>query len=444
MRVALAMWPAPAHLYPFAPLAWALRAAGHEVYVVSHPGFGDVVSAEGLPFATVCGPEAPTPMGPGGAWPAERAEVARVTEAFDLPADEMVTWNTFAQFFLVSMWDFTPYGGGAGEPLPVVDGMVAFFRSWQPDLVVWDHCFPAAAVAARAVGARHARLTGPDIVGWSIDAFERLVSGPDARDLPHPMVETLRGAGDRYGVPIDRETLFGQWTINPMPPALNLPGYDRQRTVPMRWLPHTRQEPTPDWLYPVPDRPRIAVSLGISSRSFLGGDWSHVATVLEALGGLDVEVVATLNDVQLADVTTVPDNVRVVEYVPLNQLGPTCSAMIHHGGLASMAAAAALRLPQIVVDFLDRPVIAEPDADGRIGATRYALAPLTGRYITDMGAGEIMDLGKFDVDAVRDQVGRVLTEPSYRAGADDLLADQTAAPTPRDVVPVLERLTLDR
>ena len=441
MRVALAMWPAPAHLYPFAPLAWALRAAGHDVYVVSHPCFADAVVGEGLPFASVCDPSVPAPVGPGGLYTAERAEVARVSQALDLSDADRVTWNTFSQFFLVSMWDFTPYRGSAADPLPVMDGMVRFFRDWRPDLVIWDPCLPGAAIAARACGARHARLSGPDVVGWSIDTFERLVSGPDAPELPHPMVETLRAMGERYDVPVDHETLFGQWTVNPMPPALNLAGYDRLRTVPMRWLPHARQDATPDWLYPVPSRPRIALSLGVSTRAFLGGDWSYVPLLLDALGGLDVEVVATLNDVQMADLTTVHDNVRVVDYLPLNQLGPTCSAVIHHGGLASMAAAAALRLPQLVVDFLDRPVVAETSEDGVVSATRYALAPITGAYVTHHGAGEVVDLSEAGVEDVRAQVCRVLAEPSFRAGADQLLADQLASPTPSDVVPVLERLT---
>jgi len=35
----------------------------------------------------------------------------------------------------------------------------------------------------------------------------------------------------------------------------------------------------------------------------------------------------------------VPGNVRLVEFVPLNALLPTCSAVIHHGGPQTVAAA---------------------------------------------------------------------------------------------------------
>ncbi|WP_283133069.1 nucleotide disphospho-sugar-binding domain-containing protein [Rhizohabitans arisaemae] len=442
MRVAIAMWPAPAHLYPFTPLAWALRAAGHEVFVVSHPCFGDAVSEEGLSFAAICDPDVPPPFGPGGVYPEERAEIARITEAMNLPVDQLVNWNTFSQFFLPSMWDFTRYRGSATDSMPVMDGMVRFFREWRPDLVIWDPCFPGAGVAARACGARHARFSGPDIVGWSIETFQRIAAEADVPPIADPMVETLRAMGEKYDVPIDRETLLGNFTINPMPPSVQAHLPVDTRMVPVRWLAHSKQSASPAWLYPVPDRPRVALSLGVSMRAFLAADWNYVPMLLDALGGLDVEVVATLNDNQLANVTKIPDNVRVVEYVPLNQLAPTCSAVIHHGGLATMAGAASARVPQLVVDFLDLPVIAETSEDGVVGATRYALAPTTGKYVTDHGAGGVLDMSKASVEGIRDQVMRVLTEPSYKAGANRLHEDQIAAPSPRDLVPVLETLTL--
>ncbi|WP_433496293.1 nucleotide disphospho-sugar-binding domain-containing protein [Sphaerimonospora sp. CA-214678] len=442
MRVAIAMWPAPAHLYPFTPLAWALRAAGHEVIAASHPCFAEAVCGEGLPFASICDPGVPPPMGPGGVYAEERAEIARITAALDLPEEQLVTWNTFSQFFLPSMWDFTPYRGSPGDSMPVMDGMVRFFREWRPDLVIWDPCLPGAGVAARAAGARHCRLSGPDIVGWSIETFQRLAGDPDAPALDDPMVETLRAMGDKYDVPIDRETLLGQWTINPMPPAVQTHLPVDTRMVPVRWLPHSKQQAAPDWLYPVPERPRIALSLGVSMRAYLAANWDYVPVLLDALSELDVEVVATLNDNQLSGVRSIPDNVRVIEYVPLNLLAPTCSAVIHHGGLATMAGAAAAKVPQLVVDFLDLPVVAETSEDGSVGATRYALAPTTGRYITEHGAGEVIDLSKSSVEDIRGQISRVLTEPSFREGAVRLYADQVAAPSPRDLVPVLETLTL--
>lgn len=440
MRVAFAMWPAPAHAYPLVPLAWALRAAGHEVSFISHPSIGPTITRTGLPFVAACDESAmPAPLGPGGAYLQERAEIDRITEALQIPAEGRVTWNTFSQFFLPSMWDFTPYRGSPASPMPAMDGIAAYFERWRPDLVIWDPCLPGAAVAARAVGARHARFSGPDIVGWCLDAVNRRTRGPGAVAVDNPLAETVRPMAEKFGVPVDDETLYGQWTINPMPPAISIPV--ATRTVPMRWLPFADQVAMPDWVYPVPDRPRIALSLGVSVRQYMDADWSYAATVLDALGDLDVEVVATLNAKQLPQGTKVPANVRVVDYVPLNYLAPTCSAIIHHGGLGTMISAASARVPQLVVDFPRRDVVAKASADG-VAVPRYVLAPIIGGYVSDLGAGEILDLDEPDVVAIRHQVTRVLTEPGFRTGAARLHADLTALPNPADVVPILEKLTL--
>jgi glycosyltransferase len=328
-----------------------------------------------------------------------------------------------------------PYRASEDTPTPAMDGLVDFFKSWSPELVIWDPVMPGAAVAARVVGARHARYTGPDYVGASLDLMERLTAG---REVDNPLVETVRPMAERHGVPVDRETLYGQWTINPMPPAVNLPV--SARMVPVQWIPHVTQGPLPEWLYPVPERPRIAVSLGVSTREYIKADWSHISILFEALSELDVDVVATLNAVQMENVVKVPDNVRVLDYFPLDQLVPTCEAVIHHGGLATMITAARAKVPQIVVDFLEFPIGATPNEDGSVSGSRYPLAPVTGGYILGHGAGEVMDLSRPSVEAIREQVSRVLSDAGLRAGARRLYEDLVLSPAPNAIVPILEQL----
>ncbi|NBH09626.1 nucleotide disphospho-sugar-binding domain-containing protein [Amycolatopsis sp. SID8362] len=437
MRVAFALWPNPVHLYPMVPLAWALRAAGHEVYVVSHPALATVATNSGLPFVPVCDEAAmPVPMGPGNAYTEERAKVELITTALDLPEAARERWNIFSQFLLPSMWDFNPYQGDAAN-LPAMDGLVEFFRGWRPDLVIWDPCFAGAGVAARAVGARHARYTGPDFVGWCLDTFEEITGRPGAPAVDNPLAETIRPMAEKYGVPVDRETMLGQWTLNPMPAAINWPVDTTM--VPVRWIPHANAEVIPDWLYPLPDRPRVALSLGLSMRNYMTTGWEYVEVLLEALGGLDIEVIATLNEKQLGAVSRVPDNVRVVDYVPLDQLMPTCSALIHHGGFGTTIAAATSRVPQLVVDFLEEDVTAVA-LDGGVAATRYVVAPTTVGFVSGPGAGDVIDLSRPSVEAIRAQVTRVLTEESFRDGTDRLYGDLLTAPSPTDVVAQLEKL----
>jgi hypothetical protein len=451
MRVAFVVWPAPAHLFPFVPLAWALRSAGHEVSVLSHPSLGAEVSASGLPFMPLCEEDQmPRPKGPAAEYPEARDEVERITRALSLSAAELDRWNMVSQGFIPSMWDFTPYGGSPLDPMPAMDGMVAFFRAWRPDLVVWDPCMPGAAVAARATGARQARMSGTDYNGWFLDTFARVTSAPGGPDVPNPLAETIRGMAERYSVPIDHATLYGEWTIDTMPPGANFPVNTRK--VPMRWIPYAAQVPTPDWLYPVPERPRVAVSLGMSIRAFIETDWSFTATLLEGLSGLDIEVVATLNKAQLADVPVIPRNVRAVDYLPLDYLMPTCSALIHHGGLGTMGPAGYFGVPQLIVDFFGT------DADGKAplpeeceeepeSSQYHLLAPVTGSYVTSFGAGEIIDLAQPRdrvIQAIRDQVSRVVMQLSFREGAEQLRRDMLVSPSPADLVPTLERLAQAR
>ena len=54
--------------------------------------------------------------------------------------------------------------------------------------------------------------------------------------------------------------------------------------------------------------------------------------------------------------------------------------------------------------------------------------------------GEVLDMSKPSVEAIREQVKRILTEPSFTAGAGRLQTDLLASPSPADIVPVLEKL----
>lgn len=443
MRVAFVVWPASAHVYPMVPLAWALKAAGHEVCVASHPAIAGEVASMGLTPVSVCAADSmPALMGPGRPYVAERADLARITAALGLDSDDpdREHWDVLTQYYVPSMWDFLPYRGDAGSEMPAMDGLVSFFRTWQPDLVLWDPTVPGAAVAARVCGAAQARWwTTPDVFCRGMDIVAEANSRPGSLPVDDPVAETVRPMADRYGVEVDTELLVGQWTVNPQPRAVG-PAVSA-RTLPMRWIPHARQEVVPEWLYPVPDRPRVAVSLGLSERSFMADGWAHIPALLEAVSVLDIEVVATLNDMQLSQVSKIPDNVRVVDFVPLDQLMATCDVLIHHGGMGTVMSAVANGARQIVVDFVGHEITATPGSGEKLGRSRYSLGPALARYVTDSGAGLVMDVSEPDALQMREQILRVLTDPAFQQGTDQLRKDLLSTPTPSEFVPTLERLT---
>ncbi|MDT0444587.1 nucleotide disphospho-sugar-binding domain-containing protein [Streptomyces johnsoniae] len=311
-----------------------------------------------------------------------------------------------------------------GQCYPLGDpdkGMVAeligFTRSWRPDLVLWDPlCLPAA-VAARVTGAAHARiLWGQDKMGWG---WEKVSGRSAARD---PMARWLAQLLERHDLDFGEDLILGQWSLDLVPQAARLP-LDT-RTVPLRWVPYNEAAVLPDWLREPPARPRVCLTLGVSSRALFGKDTGFpLEETLETVAGLDIEVVATLNRAQLTGIGPLPENVRAVDFVPLNQLLPSCAAIVHHGGWGTFSVAATHGIPQVIL-----PV---PTWDERVAA----------RYAALRDAGPLVDPQGLTPRELRRQLVRVLDEPAFGEGAARLKADRLAAPSPPEIVPVLERLT---
>lgn len=424
MRVLFVVWPGPAHLHPVIPLAWALQSAGHELRIGSHHTMSEAITSAGLP-AVVLGDKTLPARGPGKPYPeAERVKLERATELLSLEAPESDPWEIFRHFLLPGVWDFLPPGVAPDAARPGVDDLIAFTREWQPDLVIWDPCWPAAAVAAAACGAAHARLLYcQDYFAWTLDRYAER-GHLDVAD--HPLADAVRPVADRHRVDLSTELLVGQWTLDLLPTGFSLP--TTVRKVPMRGVFTPAQTAVPEWVRERPDRPRVGISLGMSQREFIDGGWDYMPSLMEAVGDLDVDVVATLNSVQTANLDRLPDNVRVADYLPLNQLLPTCSALIHHGGIGTFASAANYKVPQLITD-MDAPV-----------SMKYPVATSTAAYVAGRGAGLTLDIMS-SPEVMRKQLALVLGEPSFREGAVRVYEDLLAMPSPVDLVPVIERLT---
>jgi L-rhodinosyltransferase/glycosyltransferase len=414
MKVLFCAPSAFAHLNPLVPLAGALTGAGHEVLVATHPEMTDAVRAFGLSAVPV------------GEWNFPKANATESDElnervlallgpdaarrAPGRPPSKMVI-RAFRRYY-------DPEPPGADGSL-LADDLVEFARRWRPDLIVWDSISFPAAIAARMSGAAHARiLWSVDDVAWLRTALRETTATSD------PMVEHMKPMLARFGCPFGEDLLLGQFTIDAYPGIrLRSPSAD-VRYVHVRPVPYNGAAVVPDWLDAPRERARVALSLGAGIRSFFPAGTSKVVAeeLFELTSDLDVELVATLNEAQLAEVGTIPEHVRVIDYLPLNLLLPTCSAIIHHGGGGTFASAVAHRVPQLV--WKERSIYYDDIA----------------RRVEDSGAGLIIDDENFSVDAVRKQLGRVLTEPSFAEGAAELYRDMLALPSPTEIVPMLEKL----
>ncbi|WP_320774429.1 nucleotide disphospho-sugar-binding domain-containing protein [Streptomyces sp. CRN 30] len=435
MRVLLVAFPLRAHVYDLVPLAWALQSAGHEVDVVSQSGMtdddvADLIRSAGLP-ATALGDRADlaplTAARRAGRTPELAPDALAVDEA---AADGDTTGWKWNRHCMATQFAMTyPLDGLPAGHRPYVDHLVDHARAFRPDLVVWDTlCFPAA-IAAREVGAAHARfLWGRDHVGWlraRSRQEQRRAADRGAPPETDPLTAWLEPLLERYGHTFEEEFLLGQWSIDLTPEPMALP-VDHPR-VPVRRLPYNGAAAPPAWLREAPGRPRVCLSLGVTARlrphrgTADGG--VAVADLLAELGGLDIEIVATLSPEQLASAGSLPDNVRLVEYVPLDLLLPTCSAIVHHGGAGTFAAAAAHRVPQLIVPVprWDEPALA--------------------RHVADRGAGLTLDAADLTPVSMRRALTRLLGDDGFWEGAAALHEELLSVPSPRDTVPVLKALT---
>ena len=409
------------HLNFQVPLAWAMRAAGHEVRVAGQPEIVGEITRAGLTAVPVGAEtrgleqmlehEPVEPVAP----PADGVRRARTRQpmpvqdqyAADDPHAELydITWNGYTLF----------------SPESMIHDLVSFARHWRPDLVVWDGITFAGAVAARACGAAHARLI------FGVDGIVQLRNAMRERsDERDPIRDWLQPYLRRYGCEFGEDVAVGQWTIDPMPRWFWRP--DGGNYVTMRHVVFNGGARVPEWLHDRPKRKRVCITLGITHREYLSSEAS-ADDLLEAVAGLDVEVVATFDAQQLERLSRVPDNVRTVDFVPLTLLLPTCSAIIHHGGGGAFAAAVERAVPQLVVP-----------------STFWCLAwwgPIAqANGLVKEGAGLfVADSDHLTPEALREDLVRVLEDPSFGRNAERLRDDLMATPSPYDIVPVLEELT---
>ncbi|MET9096649.1 activator-dependent family glycosyltransferase [Streptomyces cyaneofuscatus] len=425
MRVLFTTFAAKAHLYAQIPLAWALQTAGHQVAVASQPDLAGAITAAGLTAVPVGQPLLLDEMMQQGQESLDDGQEMKSFEEVGIDISEtrpeVLTWEyTLGIFTTMASLVYDPVNSPE-----VIDDLLGFAGEWQPDLVVWDTMSFMGPVVAKVTGAAHARLLfGLDVLGRMRAEFNRHLAGrlPELRD--DPVAEWLGYTLARYGQEFSEDMVVGQWTIDPVPPSMRFP-LDLP-TVPVRYIPYNGPSTVPRWLHEPSERPRVCLTLGLSKREVLGKDKSSIEDLIEAVADLDAEVVATLDAKQSAELSRVPENVRITDFVPLNFLLPTCAAVIHHGGAGTFSTALIHGVPQIFVPDMTWDVMHR------------------GRALRERGAGVFLENPKtFTAEELRGHLVRVLDDPSFRRNSERLRREVVSTPSPNEIVPVLERLTAE-
>jgi glycosyltransferase (activator-dependent family) len=426
------------------PLAWALRTAGHEVRVASLDKFATTINQAGLTAVPVGHDSAKEDEDDDEDDEPPAVSASPEDDDDEPPEDEYVpplpydvvakpepdiTWVELkARYdFYVTWWHKT-------DAVPMINEMVAYARWWQPDLVIWDPIAFAGPIAAKAVGAAHARLLwGQDIFGATREHYLRLKDRMSPRAQGDMLAEWLGAAAGRHGGGrFTEDMVTGQFTIDQLPASLRMAGTAsdgrsassaKPDHVPMRYVPYGGPSIVEPWLWETPKRTRVAITLGITAAERLDGYAVDVQDIFDAVADLAIEVVATINVKEQNRISRVPDNVTMVDYAPLQALVPTCAAVIHHAGFGTMATASLHGVPQLTLptDF-DEPPLA--------------------RRLTEQGAGLTMHSAESTGPRVRELLLRILGESSFRTAAARLRDEMLAMPTANEIVPRLEELTV--
>jgi UDP:flavonoid glycosyltransferase YjiC (YdhE family) len=409
MRVLFFPFPLLTHYFHQAPLAWAMRSAGHDVRIVVAHGQQSVLDAvirsgmtavqAGEDFdvvgvlAAVTADDADGPLPPEEFHRRNRGRLDAFRHASERLARDLMEFNAW----------------------------------WRPDLIVAD---PMATIAPLVAGVakvplvRH--LFGVDVMRLqAIPGSGAPVDGDVRESWPPP----LRRMYDHYGVEVRAD--YAARVVDPCPLSMELPELPTPANrLPIRYVPYNGPGVVPDWLPRTTDRPRVCVTWGTVATALRGRRVFAVPDILTALARLDVEVIAALSRSDRELLGEPPAGVHVVDPVPLHLLLPTCDAIIHHGGGGAMLTAASLGVPQLV----------------------YPLAietALNARQLVNVGAGSSIgpkradargfEAAEADVDTYTSAITALL-DGAVTQGARRLRSEIQAQPTPAEVTRHLEAL----
>jgi UDP:flavonoid glycosyltransferase YjiC (YdhE family) len=143
------------------------------------------------------------------------------------------------------------------------------------------------------------------------------------------------------------------------------------------------------------DKPVVLVSL---STLFFEGQEATLQAILDALEGLPIRAIVTAGSVA-PETLRVPAGVELHRYFPHDQIMPSASLVIGHGGHSTTVRALAHGIPLLILPMhraLDQPMI--------------------GKAVATTGAGRVLSKSA-SPEEIRSAVRLLLEDPSYRDAA---------------------------
>ncbi|MEZ0096109.1 glycosyltransferase [Streptacidiphilus sp. EB129] len=368
MRVLLCSTPMLGHFNPMVPLAWALRAAGHEVLAATTEDFAGQVSERGLPVVTLPSVDVKAVMG--------RDRQGRLAP-YHADAGERVLrsgrgWGRFGAHLL--------------------EGMSGIVSAWKPDLVLVDPVEYAGRLAAARLGipvVEHAWGIWPDPL-FAIGAQEELA----------PELELFGLAG--LPAPDER--------VDFCSPSLQRPGV---AATAMRYVSVAGPAMLPGWLDEPRHRPLVCLTFGsILPKVNPQGMLDLTSRLAEIVPTLGVDMAIATDPATAEQLSPVSSGVVAAGWLPIDQVVPRCAAVLHYGGAGVTMMSTAAAVPQLVVEL---PIADAPDHARRVAAA---------------GLGICIEPSVLNADTVTEALGDLLGDASWRARAAKVAAEQEGRPLP--------------
>ncbi len=386
MRALFVVAGSKAAVFALTPFAWAMRNAGHEVFMAAAEDMMPTVAGVGLAAISVTD----LPI-------RHFISTDRAGNRLEVPQDPVEQTPLF-----IGRW----FGRLAAACMDTLRGLA---EVWRPDVVIGGTLVYAAPLLAAELGVPYVRHAWDAMV-----ATESTGIDPGAAEELRPELAMLGLDG------LPEPDLF----IDICPPSLR--PQDAAPAQPMRWRPGNLQRRLEPWMYTRGTKPRVCVTSGsrvvrepgpyLKAYEFLFDLASQVAS-------LDVEVVVAVPDRVAAEVRAVLGDVRA-GWIPLDVVAPTCDLMVHHGGGVTIMTAMNAGVPQLILHGPHVP---------RLHAARS-------NRVAEYGAAIALPPGGDIIDRIPRLCADLLSDSAYAEHARALSMEIAALPSPGEVVGAVEKL----
>jgi UDP:flavonoid glycosyltransferase YjiC (YdhE family) len=367
MRVLISTTRGAGHIGPLLPFARALLRNNDDVIVTVVRAGARFVEDAGLDVWPI--PDPPDE---------ERLPVFdRARDLSEEEANRLVARDVFARI-------------DARNALP---GVTAAIQMWRPDVVLYESGELAAPIAAEKLGVPAVR------VAIMVGAAEEFLLAAAADALDELRAQT--------GLPPDRgaRRLLARPAFSLTPAMLEDPG-SQARVARFREV-RPEAAPLPDW-WNGNQWPLVYLTLGsvAPQTEFFPGLYR---AAIDALAVLPARILVTIGrDRDPAELGDVPPHVHVARWVPQDDVMPHAAAVVCHGGSGTVRGALAGGVPMAVVPL-------------------FADQPHNARRVEAIGAGIAVEAR--EIANLPGVVGRLLSEPGYRATARRAAAEVEALPS---------------